>query len=70
MSGLLPSAPKMPKPPSAPPVMPDPLDPGAMEARRKRIAAEIGRSGRQSTILSGSGNPGGGGGSRTTLGAG
>lgn len=53
MGGLFPKAPSMPNAPSPPPAMPDMADPAVMEARRRRLAMEQGRMGREATILSG-----------------
>lgn len=52
--GSLFSKPKMPKP-QAPARMPDEEDPAIIEARRKRAAEAMRRSGRGSTILTGAG---------------
>lgn len=66
MGGLFPK-PVKPDAPSAPPSMPDMMDPAVMEARRRRLATEQGRMGREATILSG-GTGGMGPGGKTTLG--
>lgn len=58
MGGLFPK-PVKPDAPSAPPSMPDMQDPAVLEARRRRLAMEQGRMGREATILSG-GSTGGG----------
>ncbi len=44
--------PKAPPPPAAPTIMPTPDDEAIKAARKRKLAADMGRSGRLSTILS------------------
>ena len=61
------SAPTPPPPvkPKAPAPMPDEMSPAALEARRKKQVADLGRVGRTGTILTGEADRGG----TATLGA-
>lgn len=51
------SAPKPPAPPPPTP-MPDLMDPAIMQAQRRRLMADFGRSGRASTLLADGGSGG------------
>lgn len=52
MLGGLFEKPKAPPPPAAPTVMPTPDDEALKAARKRKLAKDMGRSGRLSTILS------------------
>ena len=45
-------SPKAPPPPAAPVIMPTPDDDALKAARKRKLALDMGRSGRTSTILS------------------
>ncbi len=50
--GSLFSGPKAPPPPAAPTLMPTPDSDAMAQARKRKVAADMSRSGRVSTILS------------------
>ena len=46
------SKPKAPPPPAAPTIMPEPDDEALKQARKRKMASDMSRSGRLSTMLS------------------